>query len=400
MKRHWLHVARTLVCAVPLVIIGACSSDDVDTKVSSSKRVTIDGEQVALGPSIDMSAFRVTASRMAARGGAASVERFVALWPDVALSTIRRSPDDETTRQVSDAYDKVFGNGSAADRQRILAALAEGESGDVSKVEQALAMAKDARFNHIAANTAMLLAIVHQRRADPDAAEARWQEAVRLALDLNDPSLWRRVMDQRPGSARWPQTGPVTDDATALARLADSELRRGDSRQATIDYLRLEPLATTDSLREAARLGRVRALYAQQRVGEAALIVGPLTRSSSPEIARPALALAGVLSAELGDLNHAEDFLARSLKQPTWDGSVRALADLATVQALSGRVDEALGNLRAAQTQFEASEDWGGLHRGLRNEAHMLRFIGRDSEAKALEQRAETLVQEHGLLGE
>ncbi|MGE3536610.1 MAG: hypothetical protein AB7N91_04125 [Candidatus Tectimicrobiota bacterium] len=262
-------------------------------------------------------------------------------------------------------------------------------------------------------------------------ASATWEEAVRLASSLGpaaaplpDPLFWERADSLRPAATPWPAAvqqwlqqhplplspllraalsqapaGGGRDDSGPLEALlwysiGHWHVQRQEAQAALVALRRAEALAGDDTARDLLWLVQARALHQLGQPDAATLLLTGLVQPLERPVARPALALLGVLHVQRQHLRQGLTLLRRAVEEaqgPTWPGQGEAEADLGLAYLLLGDAAAGLRWLRTAQQRFAASADVEALTHCLTNEMHYLEHAGRRAEASAVRQRLRQL---------
>lgn len=251
-------------------------------------------------------------------------------------------------------------------------------------------------------------------------ASAVWQEAVRLATmllhlpePLADPVLWERLLALRPPEAAWPPETLRQVASLSLLRLplppdlaADESaaciwqaigqwrLQRREPQAALLALRHAEAASQEPWQRDFLRLGQARALVQLEQSDAARAVLVGLSQHPQAQVARPAMALLGVLQLQRGQTRQGITLLRRAVEAETgleWSGRGEAEADLGLAYLLLGEETPGLRWLHSAQQRFRAAGQEELLRTALRNEAHYLEHIGRRNEALAVRGQVQAL---------
>lgn len=277
-----------------------------------------------------------------------------------------------------------------------------------------------------ASSLLLLLSEARRRLGEGEQSRIAWAGAVEQsaaglgagALSVNEPGFWRRALYLKPAGASWPAAvrdkleklnrlygldwarartaEPARTEAMLELCLGRWSLERGAPQSALLSFRRAEAFLDARDLvlRQGLRLFQGRALIALDQPGAAAALLTDLARSPAPGVARPALALMGVLSLEREDTKRGLGLLLRALEDdpdPSWVGRGRAEADLGLAYLIAGEEAEGLTWLRRAQGRFERGGQAHLLRQALENERRYQERRERGSEAERLARRLASL---------
>ena len=229
-------------------------------------------------------------------------------------------------------------------------------------------------------------------------AEGTWWRAVELGHTAGDPVGLVEALELRPAASPWPEGTTPADEAAVLLRVAELHLLRSESAEALVAARRAQAVAESGLARNTAVLLEAQALLALGSRAAALARAAELEASGSEVPRRKALALAGAVRAQGGELELAESLLRRSLEEPAaWAGAGRARADLALVLLARGRTDEGALQLERAKAALARESDPVALVRLLSSEAAWHYHLGAHDRAEERLAEARALVRQEGL---
>lgn len=229
-------------------------------------------------------------------------------------------------------------------------------------------------------------------------ADGTWWRAVELGYSSGDPFGLTEALELRPAAGPWPERTMPADVAAVLLRVAELHLLRSEPAEALVAARRAQTAANSGLARNTAVLLEAQALLALGSRAAALARAAELEASGSEVPRRKALALAGAVHAQSGELEFAEGLLRRSLQEPAdWAGAGRARADLALVLFARGRTEEGAAELERAKSALTQEADTVALVRLLASEAAWHYHLGAHERAEERLAEAQALVRHEGL---
>lgn len=217
-----------------------------------------------------------------------------------------------------------------------------------------------------------------------------WEHAVRLAHPGDalpkELTLTLAPWCSRVGVRVSDQLSP---EAALWTAIAEYQLATGQAHVASVSVKRAEVEAPEEA-HPYLQIMLARAMAAQGQQSVATTILGTLTESSDPNVQASSLATLGSIKMHSGAYEQGGNFLGQALsihEAKNWPGRLAAQADMANMRLIVGRLDEALPELRAVQTEMMKANKWQSLCQSLANEAAILELEGRDRDAKLLHER-------------
>ena len=346
---------RAAFALLVLGLCGACTSVAPVTRPEAST-VRVDGEVVSANGGPGNGALLANWLRWREASGPRALERLAALHPERALALHEGSNGGPLDAELR----SFFGSGTGRRWVQFQGAL-----------EQARAVS---------------------------GAEGTWWHAVQLGYGTSDPSGLLEALELRPAASPWPSNQEPASAAALFVHVAELHLLRSEPAEALVAARRAAIDADHASIRDGAMLVEARALLALGSRSAALACADELGSTGSEGPRRKALALAGAVHAQGGELAQAESLLRRALDgQVHWAGAGRARADLALVLLASGRAQEGAAELTRAKAALTAERDPVALVRLLTSEAAWHRHVGATDQAEHCLAEARALVRDEGL---
>lgn len=357
---------------------------------SRARPVTRADEHALELPETDPATWRAALAEV--QGNPRALERFVRLWPDEVVATLRASSGGAAPEVVR-AFEGVFGGEPARTasyaeaRARVLApGGAEALAALADELDRPAGLGA-----HAAWEGGLLLARERTRAGDPSGAADAWRTALVRGAGVRDPLLLEEAIAERPVGAAWPGPPAPASESEALTALARMRLARGQGELALVAAVRARALAEDEVRRASAALELARASHALGRPGEAWLALEEAGRSSEAPVRAAAAALAGAMEVERDDFPAARIRFEQAVAEAAWPGRGRALSDLGAVLLLLGEEHAGLARLAEAAELCQSQDDLAGLACALRNRAAYLRQAQRADEAAELQLRVAEL---------
>lgn len=449
---------RVLPVIVVVAALAGCqsSSDRPEAGVVSAGtpgpfevRVGADGSLLAGATSADERSSDALVERvraLTADGRHTTARLMVERYPEAALRALRQTRDSEVLSIIALAY----GDGSEwlawrgsrpaefaaydAERAQVRQALRSGRFADAAAIDLVPPQAAGpfaAVEAHELRGTALLLAnrpaeaavefaqAVEAARDKPPHQEAKlrllgveasrraglvehastaWQE-VQAALPpvAWTPEVLELLLSTRPADLDWPTGGSFDNEAIVGLEIATRHLDRDEPRDALATATRAAELAAAEDTHGRLRLVQAEALAQLDQPGAAATILTRLTTSASSAVAAEATAKLGSFELQRGRPAAGTRLLRRALDSDDLDADARASAeaDLALALLATGRHEQGVAALHAAQQRFAAAGETEQLIRSLRNEHRFYTATKRNGDAEAVSARLDQLEATH-----
>lgn len=289
--------------------------------------------------------------------------------------------------------------------------LVNSQHDDAAKVfEDAITLA-GTDHPYEASHLRLLASDARRRSGGAEAAQSHWREAVMIgasllsgATPIEDPVFWERAVYLRPRSIAWPtelqqqlsnslasnrsqiwQTDlsalPVSSDAIeslVWSNVGIWRITRQEAQGAMVALQKGDVLAQSESIRNELRLHQARALaQLGQNTPAMSLLVGLMNKNTP--VGRSALAIAGVMSLEQGQVQRGISLLKRAMDSSQvapWPGRRQAEADLGLAYLIVG--DEEKGFEYLQRIQRDANDANVELKiKSLRNELRYAEATGK-----------------------
>jgi len=228
---------------------------------------------------------------------------------------------------------------------------------------------------------------------EPELASRRWAAVAEtfMLVEDADPTLGQRVLAWRPSEAAWPPGVTARGVEAHVGRLMLERNAHGD---ALLHLRRAESLPGDEPTQASLRLDQAKAAAG---MGQAELASSMLVGLIETDLATEALAALGALELARGRLTLALRLLERAETRSAPSPSASLAADLAMARLASGRGEQTLASLHAAQDRFRDTGQIAALIQSLENEARLLE--GLDNPAGAERARRRLLSIEAAGLG-
>ncbi|MCA8962816.1 MAG: hypothetical protein KDC38_19970, partial [Planctomycetes bacterium] len=257
----------------------------------------------------------------------------------------------------------------------------------------------------------LALVALEGRRGAVDEAARIWTETVGSAAELaasrgiRDPGFWERAIDRRPSGAAWPDRidswlqaesdharpgDPEIGVATRLLGwIGRIRLERDEAQLALMALTRACEATESDPYRAQLQILVARAMLAMGEPGQSRLILEQLRGNAAIELRLEARALLAALDLRLGNLERGVDELRAVLAEAPddWPGRFETEANLGLADLASGREEDGLRRLHAAQNQWQVLRRHDALIQSLANEIRYFEGVGRMDVVRALRSR-------------
>lgn len=379
--------------AAGLLFLSGCASAPEEPKDGlAGTRVDASPDNLIAEKENALAEFLVAWERCMNAGATRSAELLIERRPDVALEAIRRrSMPEQTLTALAATYVRATGGAENLNAFRDAEALrAQGAYADAADA------AARGGLNHLELLNRLSL-IGEIRASNPAEAEKHFRRALELSNTSADTAAVYALLDLRPEI--WPEDSIYAAEWQAWRALASHSLARGESWGALLAFRRAEAMAPRGAAIDGLRLGQARSLYALGRLGETLVISDRLTKSTDGPTARSAMALQGVVAADLDRLAHAADSLQQSITgDDSWNGATRAIADLGVVFLRAGDEERGITALDWAAERFDAEKDDESLVRVIANQEAYYSYRGNANLAIESRQKLAKLAEERKVL--